>query len=381
MKNSIFKLSLFLLLSIGFFSCETEPLDQGLEGIQGPTEESFFSVNINDQGFATNNASASIESGMLTINAQDSEGKFILKSQGVVVGTYTNSQLNFVYTDSETADVYSSIHPISGLSNSELTVTSVNFQAQTITGIFYFTGYKISGDTENPTIQEISFSQGVFSNVPYGNQDQEEPEVPGESSGDYLPLAVGNIWNYTNNGVFELGDLQVIDGIDFYRATNTFFMGNDLTFLWPGLEEYVGKQGSNYYVKVSSEANSPAPVEPFQIIILKDNLNQGESWTDTFSLPFVDEDGEIIFNVTINNVIKDKDISYTVNGVTYQNVIKVRSTNKADLIYNGIPIGDSEVSYTDMWFAKDVGIIKSISSDDDPEWEDEIHELIDYNLN
>src|SRR5690554_3293890 len=133
MKNSILKLSVLLLIAMGIFSCETEPLDDGLGEGQTPTLESLFSVNIQDENFSTNNTIASIKNGKLTITALSAKEQFVLESQGVVAGTYTNSQLNFKYTNLETSEVYTSIHPISGLSNSELTVTSINFQAETIT--------------------------------------------------------------------------------------------------------------------------------------------------------------------------------------------------------------------------------------------------------
>lgn len=386
MKNYFLRLALVLFVSLGATSCETEPLDDGLGADDSPTTQKFFAVNFGSVNYKTSNAVATIENGKMTLTATDSDGVFVLKTLGAATGTYNNSQLDFTYTytDSETglSETYTSTHPISTMSNSQLTISSINYQNKTISGTFQFIGYKLLADGENVTVTELVFSQGTFLNIPYDAEDMEEPEEPEEpSGGDYFPMATGNIWNYTNGGVLELGSTQVLNGKTYYKEVNNFFMG-DVTFNWPGLEEFIRKEAGNYYVRVRSTPNSSAPIQPFEIIVLKDNLNVGGTWTDSFSLPYTDEEGgQFTFNITIDNVIEQKNISYTVSGITYNNVIKVKSTSHSELIYNGMPIGEDEPSYTEMWFAKDVGVIKTINSYDDPEWEDETHDLLDYQLN
>src|SRR5688572_6036081 len=106
MKNKVLGLSFFLLvLSVCFVSCDTEPLDSGLGGPQDPTTQVLFAANFNGIHYSTNSASASVENGTLTIQAVHSQGVFVLKSLGAVIGTYTNSQLDFTYTDNETGNV------------------------------------------------------------------------------------------------------------------------------------------------------------------------------------------------------------------------------------------------------------------------------------
>ncbi|MGE4347078.1 MAG: DUF6252 family protein [Flavobacteriaceae bacterium] len=384
MKNYFLRLALALFVSLGAISCDTEPLDDGLGADDGPPTQKFFAVNFGSVNYNTNNAVAAIDNGVLTITATDPEGTFVIKTLGATTGTYSNSQLDFTYTytdsETETIEVYTSIHPISSMSDSQLTISSINYQNKTITGTFQFIGYKLLVDGENTTVTEMIFSQGTFLNIPYDAEDIDDIEEP--SGGDYLPMADGNIWNYTNGGVLELGSTEVLNGKTYYKQVNNFFMGDDITFTWPGLEEFVRKEAGNYYVRVRSTPNSPAPIESFEMIILKDNLSVGGTWSDSFSLPFTDDDGgEFTFNITVDNVVEQKDISYTVSGITYSNVIKIKSTNHSELIYNDMPLGEDEVSYTEMWFAKDVGIIKTVNSYDDPEWEDETHDLMDYQLN
>lgn len=391
MKNAIFRLSLFLLIVIGFFSCETEPLDDGLGGIQDPLQEAFFSVNIQGENYSTNNAVATIESGMLTIKAQDADGQFVLQSQGVVVGTYTNSQLNFTYTDSQTSDIYSSIHPISGLSNSEFTVSSINFQSQTITGVFHFTGYKIS----ETTVTEKVFSQGVFMNISYGGGSivDPDPEEPGESEGDYLPMAVGNTWNYAmsneeENNQMKITSSETIGGTLYYKISELpISTGIDTPAEeFPGLDirAHVRKDGANYYQRfyafIPEMMGGLIPqteIESFEIIFLKDNLEVGEAWTQTLTIVT----NMVIFGVpqtvsadaVFHSVIEEKGGSLVVNGVSYDDVIKVRT------IATTVTDEGTEVATAENWYAKDIGLIRSYSNDEE-EGESDMT-LLDYILN
>src|SRR5690606_8017186 len=129
---------------------------------------------------------------------------------------------------------FSSIHPESEISNSQLNIQSINFQQQSITGTFQFVGYApiVSNDTLNPTvsIQAVTFSQGTFLNVPYANGIVENPDEPGNgegpgngggpSSGDYFPMAVGNKWVYTNmTEPYEIIGTQTLNGIPYYKMS------------------------------------------------------------------------------------------------------------------------------------------------------------------
>lgn len=395
MKNSIFKLSLFLLLSIGLFSCETEPLDSGIEGILPSEEQILFAVDFNNNNYSTNNAVATIEAGILTVKAVDNGGEFVLQSNGVMVGTYTNFQLDFTYTDLETSNTYYSVDPINGVSNSELTITSIDFQSKHITGTFRFTGYRLTGSTENPTTETREFSQGIFKNIPYGDGtviiDPSDPEEP--SSEDYFPMAIGNTWIYDVTNEEEAGQIiinstETINGSLYYKVNELpISVGSDIPEgEFPGLDvrAHLRKNGTNYiqrfYAFIPEMMGGMIPqteIEPFEVTFLKDNLDEGQSWTETISIvTHVEVFGmsqTLTATATFNSIIEQKGISLTVNGVTYEDVIKVRTTATV------VSEEGTEVSEGQNWFAKDIGLIKSYS--DDPEEGISEMNLIEYILN
>jgi len=381
MKNKFFGLSIFLFaLSLGFVSCDVEPIDSGLEPSDFNPTQVMFAANYAGNNYSTNQASAEVANGQLKIVATNSTGTFTIQSIGAVIGTYTNSQLEFTYYEYESGITFSSIHPDSQVSNSQLNIQSINFQQQSITGTFQFVGYAPVVINDTVTIQEVVFSQGTFLNIPYANgiTNPGQPGGGGTSSGDYFPMAVGNTWNYTHDASLVLGSSQVINGKTYFKETNSFFTG---AAEWPDLEEFVAKQNGNYYVAVKSAPGAEHPIETQEIIILKDNLNVGGTWNSSMVLTHTDEEGGIsVITINTDYVIQEKGISMTVNGVNYENVIKVKSVGTSEFTYNGEPFGDEpEVSSEEMWFAKDIGIIKLKSvMVDEP---DEIYDLVDYELN
>ncbi len=87
------------------------------------------------------------------------------------------------------------------------------------------------------------------------------------------------------------------------------------------------------------------------IIILKANLPAGGSWTNQVVNPI----GQL---AKYNFTIKEKGISRTLNGKTYNDVIHVYAETGID-----VPtIGFTLVSITDYYFAKNIGLIENIIS-------------------
>ena len=387
MKNKFLGVFIFLFALVSVISCETEPLDEGLED-NGQSSKSF-TVNFSGSQYQTNVVNALIESGSLVISASNAQGIFILQSQGVAVGTYQNSQLNFAYTDTASGNIYTSINPMSGSSSSMLTISSVNFQAQTVSGTFSFIGYKINEDL---TITEQSFTSGAFVNVPYGaGSGDEEPVEP--SSGNYFPMAIGNTWNYDvsnedENSQMKINSTETINGALYYKVTDLpIGVGADIPEgNFPGLDvrSHLRKNGANYiqrfYAFIPEMMGGLIPqmeIEAFEITFLKDNLAVGESWTETKTIVtnvvMFGMSQTINANATFNSVIEQKGISMTVNGVTYTDVIKVKTTATV------VSEDGTEVSEAQNWFAKDVGLIKSYSND--PEDGESEMNLINYILN
>ncbi|MFA7446111.1 MAG: DUF6252 family protein [Flavobacteriaceae bacterium] len=395
MKNKILKFSfLFLALVAGITSCDTEPIDSGVANNNNNNNndgQAAFSVTFSGSQYMTNTVSATIESGMLTLTAIASQGTFVLHSMGATAGTYQNSELNFAYTDNESGEIYTSINPVSGNSSSMLTISSINHQAQTISGTFQFVGYKL---TEEMTIEETVFSQGVFVNVSYGDGENPDPDPePEPSEGDYYPMAVGNTWNYDISTEEEIAEIKInttetINGTLYYKV-NELPIGvssdiPDEEIQGLDLRAHLRKNGADYiqrfyaYIPEMMEELIPeTEIEAFEVTFLKDNLEAGESWTETVDIvthvTFFGMTQTVTANATFNSLIQEKGASLTVNGVTYTDVIKVKTT--ATIVSEE----GTEASEATNWYAKDVGLIQSFTTD--PEEGDSQMTLLDYTLN
>lgn len=425
--NKLFRISLALFVALGVTSCDVEPLDDGLGGQNLPTTEVFFATNYANVNYKTDNASAHVEGGILSVQATNSKGVFLIKNQGALTGTYLNGQTDFTFIEATSGKKFSSKHPITGESISTFTITSINFQAQSISGTFQFVGYRMADitipddpaetDPESridlpdgfpdfdfpdfdfpdgefpdldipeevlPGVERLVFSQGTMLNIPYGAgivnpidpNDPVFPDDPSEpSSGDYFPMAVGNIWNYTNitTGPSKIISTQTINGKIYYRMTGAIINAQDLA---DDAQDFVRKENGNYYARV----NYPSFNQSVEMILLKDYLNEGQGWEEEFTITIDDEPGEVTqLTVSTTSVIESKG-SYTVNGINYPDVIKVAAMVDSELLYNGEPFGDPEPPLLhEYWYAKDVGLIKLKIAEavDEPE---ELHELIDYTL-
>lgn len=390
MKNKILKFSfLILALVAGLTSCDTEPLDGGVTdgNPNNNNGQASFSVTFSGSQYLTNTVSAEIESGVLSITAVSSEGMFMIQSMGATVGTYQNSQVNIAYMDAESGEIYSSINPISGNSSSMLTIASINQQNQTINGTFQFVGYKID---EELTVEEKVFSNGAFINVSYAGDQPVEPEP---SEGDYFPMAIDNIWNYNvtteeESVQIKINSIETINGIQYYKVNELpIGVSSDMPEdEIPGLDirAHIRKNGGDYiqrfyaYIPEMMEGLIPeTEIEAFEITFLKDNLEEGESWTETVeivtNITFFGISETVISNATFNSLIEEKGISMTVNGVTYTDVIKVKSTATV------VSEEGTEISESLNWYSKDVGLIKSYSND--PEEGESEMTLLDYTLN
>lgn len=190
--------------------------------------------------------------------------------------------------------------------------------------------------------------------------------------GDYWPTAIGNEWIYELDGVEQdpvsLISTNVIGG-------NSYFTFAPATTGPATATQRIRKQNGNYYLKtesISIPANPPLPASTTtgnEIIILKDNIPVGGTWTDSYSqtTTYVGM-GDFVLDITRTCVIAEKDITVTVNGVVYNNVIRMTLTQET--VSSGMPA----VSITNYWFAKDVGPIKIMTGTT-------TQELLSYDLN
>jgi|SRR5690554_235304 len=368
MKNKFLGLSLFLFALIGLVSCDTEPLDNGLEPTNPTTNNGAFSVKFNNGTYSTNSVSAIAIQGAITLTAEHSSGIFVFGIEGDQVGTYSGSDLSMTYI-TPSGETYTNL----GESNAGLVITAINYQQKTITGTFSFTGvmFTESGETTEET---IAFSQGVFTNVLVtGNlvnpnpedpdpedpdpedpdpedPDPEDPEVP--LSDDYFPMTSGNIWNY-NNTALSIASTATIGGNTYYKLNGGFFAQDGHTS-----DSYIRKDDNgDYYLRVENEGFNQegysVNIDLVEYIMLKEYLNEGDTWEETLLANYtytisgqapVEQNG---VPSVFQSIIEAKDVTEVVNGVTYENVIKVKTSNNS--LFGTMT--------TEVWFAKNVGVI------------------------
>lgn len=196
----------------------------------------------------------------------------------------------------------------------------------------------------------------------------DNPTNPGTSDGSYWPMALNNEWVFDvedeGESPMKITNTETIEGNTYYKINYTFANSGtgDLTGEASNL---IRHNNGDYSVRVSAVIPDQEGVEitvtPFEYTILKDYLEAGQTWTQdvqqtsTYQMPGVPIP-PMVMNFHMENIIQEKGITMQVNGVSYENVIKVKQTQTitSDLT----PTTVLTVYY---WFAKDVGPIKSES--------------------
>jgi hypothetical protein len=162
---------------------------------------------------------------------------------------------------------------------------------------------------------------------------------------NYSPLTVGSNWTYSYiegpstpaSFVLTVTDKDTaINGKTYKVLSSSDNSGNN----------YLAKIDSNYYRYASF-----AGIGSLEELYLKDNGPVGSTWTNsvTFTLPGV----PLPLTADLTYRVQEKDISYVVNGKTYNDVIKTRVT---------VNLFTSDIGGGDFYYAKDVGMIESTIS-------------------
>ncbi|RYJ42364.1 hypothetical protein [Flavobacterium beibuense] len=194
------------------------------------------------------------------------------------------------------------------------------------------------------------------------------PTNPGTSDGSYWPMALNNEWVFDvedeGESPMKITSTESIGGNTYYRVNYSFASSGtgDLTGEATNLLRH---NNGDYSVRISvivpDEQGMQITVSPYEYTILKDYLEPGQSWTQdvqqttTYQMPGITIP-PMVMNFHIENIIQEKGITVTVNGVSYENVIKVKQTQT---ITSNLTPGMVLTVY--YWFAKDVGPIKSES--------------------
>lgn len=167
----------------------------------------------------------------------------------------------------------------------------------------------------------------------------------------YMNVAAGSTWQFaltdniasktTNYTLTSTAKDTTISSRQYHVYTNTP----------AGTSEYYLISGGDYYTYRDLGVNLGN--NKVEILYLKDNIAAGTNWDQSFSLTVFPPPLPQI-HATISNTVVDKGISRTVNGVTYSNVIHIKST----LSSSDIPAANL-TSDINNYYAPKVGVIET----------------------
>lgn len=200
----------------------------------------------------------------------------------------------------------------------------------------------------------------------------------GSSSGDYWPAAINNEWIMERDGV-ALDPLKIIGtgnfgGQTYYKFAPQSGSGSSTSGT---VTTWLNKNNGIYKLKtddINVNAGGFSGTQTgYEFIILKDNIAVGQSWTGTYTTTTTYTGiPSITLTTNYTGTILAKNVAATVDGETYNDVIKV------SIVLNTTMAGaPATIVNTEYWFAKNVGVIKSISNDAGNSYESI---LIDYTL-
>ena len=200
----------------------------------------------------------------------------------------------------------------------------------------------------------------------------------GSSSGDYWPAAINNEWIMERDGV-ALDPLKIIGtgnfgGQTYYKFAPQSGSGSSTSGT---VTTWLNKNNGIYKLKtddINVNAGGFSGTQTgYEFIILKDNIDVGQSWTGTYTTTTTYTGiPSITLTTNYTGTILAKNVAATVDGETYNDVIKV------SIVLNTTMAGaPATIVNTEYWFAKNVGVIKSISNDAGNSYESI---LVDYTL-
>ncbi|KAF2517551.1 hypothetical protein E0W68_11325 [Flavobacterium salilacus subsp. salilacus] len=262
---------LLLIVTFGFVSCDTEPVDPVFLDYEPEVEDpASFEVNIDGELFVAAASSAAIGDGLIAIQGIGSDGEsvsIVLEGTTASNGTYAPEDVLMIYQPSENADDYGFIN-----FNSEIvgggevpediyygafTITNIDTVNKTISGTFSFTGYWSNPEDE---IEPVELTNGVFINVPYIDSDidpdpeEEEDYIIADINGVETDFTIavaassGNFLTISGQNVAPPKQIQLLMDADIeegtYDITEDGGFGNGVTGLYSeGLVLYVVTSG------------------------------------------------------------------------------------------------------------------------------------------
>ncbi len=174
----------------------------------------------------------------------------------------------------------------------------------------------------------------------------------GTTADPYMSTTANSTWKYdviTNPGT--AGSTSIVDTVTAtstdttINTTGTARTYRILKHTNGGTSDYYNRSGNDYY-RYQNLAGLNAKVEN---IYLKENAAVGTSWNQNVNLLYM----SITVPLTITNSIAGTGLTKVVNGVTYTDVIDV----KTDLSSSALPAG-SITSDIHSYYARKVGLIQ-----------------------
>ncbi|KAF2507597.1 hypothetical protein E0W72_12025 [Flavobacterium arcticum] len=202
---------LVLIVTLGFISCDTEPVDPVFLDYEPEVEEpASFQVDFSEQTYQATTTTVVMENGITTIAAvRASDGAvFTLVVPGTTAGTYSASVI--AYAPGISGNQYTNMDGtnISGA----VTFTAVNTTNNTISGTFSFTGYWSDASENLPSVE---FTNGIFINLPFTSDTDPNPN-PGNSSFsvdiDDETYIADNYAGTIGNGLISIGGTRGTSG-------------------------------------------------------------------------------------------------------------------------------------------------------------------------
>ena len=183
MKNSKFKSLFIVLFSIlSFISCTNEPIDPAIDltnpgGGTTPTTAEF-KADFNGATYIASASEAVITNNTIQIIGAKPDGSaFGLQIQAATLGTYPAGQNLLVFNPSGSEYGYASFNTASPTENTgSITISNIDTVNKTISGTFTFKGYWTN--TTETGVLPISFTNGIFNNIPYTTTTIPNPTTP-----------------------------------------------------------------------------------------------------------------------------------------------------------------------------------------------------------
>jgi hypothetical protein len=180
-------------------------------------------------------------------------------------------------------------------------------------------------------------------------------ESTGTTTGDYWPMKINNSWTFENNGNTE--EIKFIGTNEFNGKT--YYKLQDFNSPM-NAETWIRKNGATYYERVgdvnSTENGISITIKSHEVPIFKDDLEVNQTWSGTIrpkvTYSYNGTSGSLPTKVTYVGKIIAKNATETINGVTYTNIIKMTLNADTDVD------GQQNSTYSEYWFAKDIGPIK-----------------------